>query len=132
MAKRCKVQEICDSKIDDVFAENITDLFKNGMNEDQYIELTKDENTARPKNCEGLAVVRTNQLIWNVLSPMAHTADKKLQFIDKSVIKAAIILTKTVNEMAQNDQVAEKHDSPNMNEYFDKCNDALALLGHAN
>jgi hypothetical protein len=57
MAKRCKVQEICDSTIDDVFAENITDLFRNSINEDQYIELTKDENTARPENCEGLAVI---------------------------------------------------------------------------
>ena len=132
MAKRCRVYEICDSKLDDFLAENITDLFRNGMNEDQYIELTKDENTARPENCEGLTIVRTNQLIWNVLSPMAQTADKKLQFIEKSVIKAAIILTKTVNEMAQNDQVAEKDDGPNMNEYIDKCNDVLALLGHAN
>lgn len=35
--------------------------------------------------------------------------------------------------MAQNDQVAEKDDGPNnMDEYIDKCNDVLALLGHAN
>jgi flagellin-specific chaperone FliS len=34
--------------------------------------------------------------------------------------------------MARNHQVAEKKDGTNMNEYFDKCNDVLAPLGHAN
>lgn len=34
--------------------------------------------------------------------------------------------------MARNHQVAEKDDGPNMNEYFDKCNDVLAPLGLAN
>ena len=33
--------------------------------------------------------------------------------------------------MARNHQVAEKNDGTNMNEYFDKCNDVLAPLGHA-
>ena len=78
MAKRRKVLEVCDAKIDDVLAENVNDLFRNGMNEEQYLELTKDENNARPENCEGLTVVRANQLIWNVISPYAQTADKKL------------------------------------------------------
>ena len=132
MAKRRKVLEVCDTKIDDTLAENINDLFRNGMNEDQYVELTKDENNARPENCEGLTVVRTNQLIWNVISPYAQTADKKLQFIERSVVKAATILTKTVNEMANHEQDENQDDNPEMNGYIDNCNDVLALLGHTN
>jgi hypothetical protein len=30
--------------------------------------------------------------------------------------------------MAQDHQAAEKDDGPNMNEYFDKCNDVLARI----
>ena len=69
MSKRFKTREICGDKIDDTLAENVTDLFRNGMNEDQFLELTKDENNPRPENCEGLVQVRTNQLIWYILSP---------------------------------------------------------------
>ncbi|CAG2199807.1 unnamed protein product [Mytilus edulis] len=78
MSKRCKVQEICDVKIDEVLANNVNELFRNGMNEEQYSDLTKDENNARPENCEGLSIVRINQLMWNVISPGAQSADKKI------------------------------------------------------
>ncbi|CAG2254935.1 unnamed protein product [Mytilus edulis] len=78
MSKRCKVQELCDVKIDEVLANNVNELFRNGMNEEQYSELTKDENNARPENCEGLSIVRINQLMWNVISPGAQSADKKI------------------------------------------------------
>ena len=132
MAKRRKVLEVCDAKIDDVLAENVNDLFRNGMNEEQYLELTKDENNARPENCEGLTVVRTNQLIWNVISPYAQTADKKRQLIKKSVVKAATILTKTVHDMAKHEQEDGQDENPDMNGYIDNCNDVLALLGHTN
>ncbi|VDI59943.1 Hypothetical predicted protein [Mytilus galloprovincialis] len=87
MSKRCKVQEICDVKIDEVLANNVNELFRNGMNEEQYSDLTKDENNARPENCEGLSIG-------------AQSADKKLQFLERTIVKAATILTKTVNKMA--------------------------------
>jgi hypothetical protein len=62
MSKRFKSREVCDVKIDETLAtNNITDLFRNGMNEDQYSDLIKDENNARPENCKGLKVVTTNQ-----------------------------------------------------------------------
>ena len=131
MSKRCKVQEICDVKIDEVLANNVNELFRNGMNEEQYSELTKDENNARPENCEGLSIVRINQLMWNVISPGAQSADKKLQFLERTIVKAATILTKTVNKMAI-DENNNANGNSGSGEYIDKCNDVLALLGHAN
>ena len=74
-------------------------------------------------------MVRTNQLIWNVISPSAQTDDKKMQFIEKSGIKAATILTKTVNKMAE---AESSNEIPGIREYIDSCNDLLTLWGHAN
>lgn len=48
-------------KIDETLVSNITDLFRNGMNEEQYSDLIKDKNNARPENCN-LKVVKTNNL----------------------------------------------------------------------
>ena len=126
MSKRFKTREICGDKIDDTLAENVTDLFRNGMNEDQFLELTKDENNPRPENCEGLVQVRTNQLIWDILSPQTQTFDRKMQLIQRTVVKAATLLVKTVNKMALSDQSNES------DEQINECNDVLALLGHAN
>ena len=136
LAKRCKVSEVCDTKVDESLATTVTDLFRNGMNEEQYLHLVKDENTPRPENCEGLSVVRTNQLIWNVLPPWAQTSDKKMQSIEKTIVKAAVILTKTINLMTKNDQASDKDevqdDKQETNEILNNCYDALALMGHAN
>lgn len=41
MSKRFKSRVICDVKIDETLASNITDLFRNGMNEEQYSDLIK-------------------------------------------------------------------------------------------
>ena len=60
ISKRIKTRETLGDKIDETLAENVTDLFRNGMNEDQFGELTKDESNPRPENCEGLATVKTN------------------------------------------------------------------------
>ena len=100
MSKRFKSREVCDVKIDETLATNITDLFRNGMNEDQYSDLIKDENNARPENCEGLKVVKTNQLVWDIISQEAKTNDRKMQNIETSVVKGSIILTKVVNKLA--------------------------------
>lgn len=69
MSKRFKSREICDVKIDETLASNITDLFRNGMNEEQNSDLIKDENNARPDNCEGLEVVKTNQNLCGIFYP---------------------------------------------------------------
>lgn len=125
MTKRFKVKEVCGEGIDEVLAQNVTSLFLNGMDEEQYSDIFKDEKNARPENCEGLKVVKTNQLIWDILPPFTQTCDKKMQNIEKTVVKAATVLTNAVNKMA-------KVDSQEMNDFIESCNDTLALMGHAN
>ena len=73
------------------------------MDEEQYNELTKDDVNGRPEHCTGLTVVRTNQLVWDLIAPSTQQIDKKLQYIEKSVITAAIIMTRTVNDMAKDE-----------------------------
>ena len=132
MAKKFKSKEICGDKVDEVLAKNITDVFRNGMGDEQYTELTKDENNARPENCEGLVVVRTNQLVWDIISPEARTNDRKMQNIETSVIKGSVILTKAVNKMADIETKVEDLLKPEVSKLLDECNDALTLFGHAN
>lgn len=126
MSKRFKVTEKCDMNVDSVLAENVNELFVNGIEEEKYAEVVKDDAHMRPENCESLSVVRMNQLIWDAVSPIARTNDKKLQNIETSVIKSAILLTKVVNTMAQ----MEGNEA--MESLLNNCNDSLALLGHAN
>ena len=110
-------------------ASNITDLFSNGMDDAQYSEIIKDEVNPRPDNCDGLLVVKTNQLIWELISPFAQTCDKKMQAIEKSVVKAAVLLCKTVNNLAKTEKEKNTDEFDNV---IDECNDVLALLGHTN
>ncbi len=72
MSKKFKTQEICANNIDSALAENVTEFFLNGIDEDRYVEMVKDEQNPRPENhCEGLATVKTNQLIWDALGSNA-------------------------------------------------------------
>ncbi|KAH3833465.1 hypothetical protein DPMN_106775 [Dreissena polymorpha] len=86
MTKKLKTVEVCGKNIDETLAENTNELFKNGIDETRYEELVKDERNARPENCDGLVTVKTNHLIWDVLSSSAKTNDKKLQNIETSVV----------------------------------------------
>ena len=70
------------------------------MNEDQYSEMVKDENNSRPENCEGLQVVKTNKLVWDIISPEAKTNDRKMQNVETSLIKGSVILTKVADKLA--------------------------------
>jgi hypothetical protein len=47
MAKRFKVKDVCGEKIDDVLAQNVTSLFLNGMDEEKYNDLVKDQRIVR-------------------------------------------------------------------------------------
>lgn len=47
--------------------------------------------------------------------------------IETIVIKAATVLVKSVNKMAEYEEAHDKYD-----ELIDECTDVLALLGHAN
>lgn len=127
MVKRFKNQEHCDVDIDGILAENITDFFRNGIDQKRYEELVKDEVNGRPANCEGLVTVKTNQLVWDAVTPTARSNDIKFQNIETSVVKAATVLTKIVNSMASIENEHSKFE-----EMIDNCNTSLALLGHAN
>lgn len=122
ISKRIKTRETLGDTIDETLAENVTDLFRNGMNEDQFDELTKDKSNPRPENCEGLATVKTNQLIWDIISPQTQSVERKMQIIQRAIVKASTVLVNTVNKMAATDE---------NNNAIDECNDALAIFGHA-
>ena len=69
----------CDSDIDETLAHNITELFRNGIiDDDRYNDLIKDETNGRPANCEGLVTVKTIQLVWDAVTPSGRTNDLKL------------------------------------------------------
>lgn len=129
MSKRFKQKEITGEKIDDTLASNITDFVRNGMDKVQYNDLMKDDTNPRLDNCDGLVVVKTNQLIWDLISPYTQTCDRKMQNIEKSVVKAATLLAKTVNDLAKLDK--EKN-TDEFSETIESCNDVLAVLGHTN
>lgn len=93
------------------------------MNEDQVGELTKDESNPRPENCEGLPTVKKTQLIWDIISPQAQSVKRKMQIIQRAIVKASTVLVNTVNTMAATDE---------NNNAIDRSNDALAILGHTN
>ena len=132
MSKRFKSKEICSAKVDETLAANITDLFRNGMNEDQYSEMVKDENNSRPENCEGLQVVKTNQLVWDIISPEAKTNDRKMQNVETSLIKGSVILTKVADKLASLENELDVPQKEKLGKIIDECNDSLALFGQAN
>ena len=66
--------------------------------------------------------------MWDVVSPSARSKDKKLQTnFETSEVKSACILAKTVNKVAK----MESYTDCDVSSVIDRCNDALALLGHA-
>ncbi|VDI02088.1 Hypothetical predicted protein [Mytilus galloprovincialis] len=108
MSKKFKQKELTGENIDETLAENITYLFRNGMHESQYNEMIKDELNPRPVNCDGLVIVKTNQLIWDLISPFAQTCEKKMQNKERSFVKAAVLLSKTVNNIEKTDNEANE------------------------
>lgn len=127
MAKKFRTCEHVDSDIDDALATNITQLFRNGISDERYNELIKDDLNARPANCEGLVVSKTNRLIWDAVSHNTRLNDKKLQSVATSIIKASTILAKTVNDMAKVEEVCQQ-----VTPFIENGNNVLALLGQAN
>ncbi|KAH3889259.1 hypothetical protein DPMN_013312 [Dreissena polymorpha] len=73
MSKRFKAHGECLVNVDGVFAENINELFVQGIDDGRYAELIKDEINARPENCDGLVVVKLKQMIWYAIWPEHET-----------------------------------------------------------
>jgi len=123
--------EVCDNDIDPVLAANMNELFRKGMEEEQYVNMVKDDVNPRPSNCEGLVTVKLNQLVWDKVSPVARSRDKKLQYIETYIVKSESILAKGVDTAAKVENTSQQSRCE-LGSFFDGCNDALALLGHAN
>ena len=85
--KKLKVKETCDIPVDDELANLVTDWFREGIEEERYTELLKTIN--RPENCSALVTVKTNQMVWDFLSPVTKSSDKKMQNIQTSLVKGA-------------------------------------------
>ncbi|XP_063409787.1 uncharacterized protein LOC134693025 [Mytilus trossulus] len=132
MNKRFRSGEKCGDKLDEHLADNITDIFRNGISEEKYRELMKDEKSNRPENCEGLVPVQTDQLVWDLLWPRTRTNDNRMRQCQTSVVRGATYLSKVVNRL---DTILSKEDTQNKPELegiLDDCMDSLALFGHAN
>ncbi|XP_060566711.1 uncharacterized protein LOC132725590 [Ruditapes philippinarum] len=128
LASKFVSEEVVSDDVDNALAGNVNNLFRNGLGDIVYENMTKDDVCARPKNCEGLVVVKLNKLIWDVVPPRSRNNDKKLQNIEKSIVKAGVNLTKSMNELAH----LESEKGQSFGTILDTCNDALALLGQAN
>ena len=138
LKKKLKPDEVCDKNVDNVLASTVNELFRKGMDTELYDSSVKDENCARPENCDALVAARTNKLIWDNLSPYTRTNDKKLQAINNTVVKAGVCLTKTMENIAQLEKSMLESDKNSdsltngLSYIMNGCNDALALMGHAN
>lgn len=121
--KKLKVKETCDKPIDDELANLVTDWFREGIEEERYNELLKTTN--RPENCSALVTVKTNQMVWDFLSPTTKSSDKKMQNVQTSLIKGACALTKLTHLLG-------KCDNPEILDLLGNAMESLALLGHAN
>ena len=121
--KKLQIKESLDNCVDDHLAKLVNDWFQEGIEEDGYNDLVK--KLTRPKNATALVVVKTNQMVWDFLSPMIRTGDKKLQNVQASIVKGAISLAKMANVMGQSE-------NPEMSELLSTVMESLALFGHAN
>ena len=111
MSKKFRLGENCDSPINEQLATNVTDIFRNGISQERYRELLKDEKLTRPQNCEGLVTVQTDQMVWDIL--YAETNDNKMKNIQTAIIKSATVLSKVFDKLqhAQRD-LARNHSGP--------------------
>ena len=131
MADRFKGREICDPPLDPSLAQNINNLFRNGMSEESYSQMTKDDYIPRPENCEALVTVKVNKPIWDVCSTQTKFIDKKLQNAETALIKGSILVAKAVHKLAEvESEVQEKFED--ISQVIDQCNDALSLFGFTN
>jgi hypothetical protein len=99
MSKKFRLGENCDSPINEQLATNVTDIFRNGISQECYRDLFKDEKLTRPQNCEGLVTVQTltcpmrasesiessNNLFNSSLASFSNTLSNLSMTLDKTV-----------------------------------------------
>jgi hypothetical protein len=127
MGEKMKKAEKVGEKVHEDLASNINDLFRSGMGDEVVKAMTKD--IARPENCFGLSEVRTNPLIWKLLSDRAQGMDSRLRTVQISMCKAASVLAFLLDEM----NTLQSQTPTELGEKFlEKGMEAVCLLGHAN
>ena len=115
-SKKFRLGENCDSPINEQLATNVTDIFRNGISQECYRDLFKDEKLTRLQNCEGLVTVQTDQLVWDILYAETKTNDNKMKNIQTAIIKSVTVLSKVVDKL---DKVLENNVKDELNKLFD-------------
>ena len=131
MTKRLKGHELSGPPLEDTLASNINDVFINGLKEEEYNSMVKDESLPRPENCTALQTVKCNKMVWDFLSTNAKYLDRKLQNTETSIVKAATLVAQAVDSIAKA-EMEIKDVGIDISCPLDGCQDALSLLGHAN
>ena len=109
--------------IDTELATAINEVFLHGMDKSAFDRVTKDVNF-RPENCAGLRTVKVNPLIFEKLPGFHRGLEERMQEIQKSIVKAGIILTRLLDSKETPENLGKL--------LLEKGLDALMLLGHAN
>ncbi|ESO93043.1 hypothetical protein LOTGIDRAFT_162066 [Lottia gigantea] len=104
----------------DRLASIVNKRFINKLSDDKLKE--KTEKYLRPSNCEELTVPLVNQEIWGKLSKMTKTQDLRMAGIQKSIIKASVAISNSVDVLLKKDTSSE---------VVTQLVDAIALLGNA-
>ncbi|CAG2238894.1 unnamed protein product [Mytilus edulis] len=108
MSKKFRSGEKYAPSINEQLANNITDIFRNGISSERFSDLMKDEKLQRPQKCDGLVTVQTDQSV---------------------VVKTATVMAKVINKL---DLMLEKKECTEHSNMLDDCMDSLALMVHAN
>lgn len=99
ISEKFNPKETVDSEVDEDLASFINSTFRDGISDERQNELVKDIH--RPSNCDSLVKTKVNQSIWRLLKPHTQTDDVKMQTIQNNVIKAAVNITKMLNEAGE-------------------------------
>ena len=129
LIKQAEASTLMDVDVDPRVASIVNALFRKKMNSEQFRQMTSDMLSARPNNCEGLATVQTNTLLWAQFSDKTRLLDKKLQNQQKALVGAGSIITKMFDKL-----VAAKGNTANLQipDLMNSVNKSLMLLGDVN
>ena len=117
------------TKINQQVADMVNFLFENGIRGEDYKLICGDNTIEPPENCFSLAPVECNPEILEALCDKAKKADSSLNSVNEDIVKAAIIIVKSLLTL---DKVVQDEGNPILAHTLGIINGALALLGNAN
>ncbi|MPC43002.1 hypothetical protein E2C01_036637 [Portunus trituberculatus] len=71
------------AEIDGRVAAMVNRIFDNGLREEEYKEILKDDAAKRPSNCEALSRVECNAQVLDALKPDAKKTDFRMKGVGK-------------------------------------------------